>query len=168
MFRIDDDGCHNDVQSQTLTCIRDPDSAIASYENLHDVARRACFYVSAEWDSLNCRDTPEVCEQKFQLGWVKSKGSQCNMKVFAGFNAIHSVVASPGGFLKVGYPAECENICLSKPECDFAIWHEASVNEVWGNVCVTMAREQMIDFGRLDRRSWVEQKEVVTMVKLCD
>lgn len=56
---------------------------------------------------------------------------------------------------------------MSEPACDMAVWHEESVNRVWGNVCVTLSREEMVDFGRLSRDSWVDQPEVVTMVKSC-
>jgi hypothetical protein len=167
-LRIDDDGCHNPLESQELTCIKDPDTAVASFENLRDDSRQACFYVTAEYDGVRCRDTPEACVQKFQLGWnTFSSNSNCEMKVFAGFNAIHSVVASPQPYKRVTYPAECEALCLSKPGCDIAVWHEASVNVVWGNICVVLSREEMLDYGRLYKPSWVQQSEVITMVKDC-
>lgn len=98
---MDDNGCHDGLESQELTCLRDPDTFLASYENLHGAPRQACYYVATEFDDVRCRETPEVCERKFQLAWVKTAGLKCEMTVHSGLNAIHSVVASPSGFQKV-------------------------------------------------------------------
>ena len=165
--RVDDNGCHGGLDTQMLSCTQDPDTSLVSYENLHDVSRRACFYVAAEFDDVVCRDSPEVCERKLQLGWLKTSGQHCEMEVNPGYNAIHSVVSSPQPYQKVQLPAECEAICLSEPECDMAVWHEASVNQVWGLVCVTLSRQQVVDAGRWDAQTWVDQVEVTTMVKKC-
>jgi hypothetical protein len=149
-----------------VSCVQDPDTGIAAYQNLHPKDRRACFYVAAEWDDIGCRNAPGTCVRRFQLGWVKLD-RPCEMDVSKGFNAVHSVVDSPSPYKQVAYAVECETICLADPACDLAVWHEASVNAVWGNVCVTLSRDHVLDVGRWEPSSWVEQVDVVTMVKRC-
>ena len=89
------------------------------------------------------------------------------MKIYNGLNAVHSVVNDPHNFQKTTFPSECEDICLSLADCEMAVWHESTVNHVWGNVCVTLSFNQMLDLGRLHKESWVEQAPVTTMVKHC-
>ena len=89
------------------------------------------------------------------------------MQVFPAYNAVHSIVDRPAPYQKTEFPSDCEHICLALADCDMAVWHEASVNQVWGNVCVTLTHAQMVDAGRVDQSSWVQQPEVVTMVKEC-